>query len=46
VFDSLEILLQDNAIPNIKEEDWEWMTAINLKGTVLCTQAFFQHMCD
>jgi NADP-dependent 3-hydroxy acid dehydrogenase YdfG len=35
-----------NAIPNIKEEDWEWMMAINLKGTFLCTQAFFQHMCD
>jgi len=22
------------------------MIAINLKGTVLCTQVFFQHMCD
>jgi NADP-dependent 3-hydroxy acid dehydrogenase YdfG len=35
-----------NAIPNIKEEDWDWMMTINLKGTFLCTQAFFQHMCD
>jgi 3-oxoacyl-[acyl-carrier protein] reductase len=35
-----------NAIPQIKEEDWDWMMRINLKGTFLCTQAFFQHMCD
>jgi 3-oxoacyl-[acyl-carrier protein] reductase len=51
-FGSVEILVNSggvaihNAIPNIKEEDWVWMMAINLKGTFLCTQAFFQHMCD
>jgi NADP-dependent 3-hydroxy acid dehydrogenase YdfG len=51
-FGSVEILVNSggvaihNAIPNIKEEDWDWMMAINLKGTFLCTQAFFQHMCE
>ena len=51
-FGSVEILVNNggvaihNAIPNIKEEDWDWMMAINLRGTFLCTQAFFQHMCD
>lgn len=51
-FGSVEILVNNggvaihNAIPNIKEEDWDWMMAINLKGTFLCTQAFFQHMCE
>jgi len=51
-FGSVEILVNNggvaihNAIPNIKEEDWDWMMSINLKGTFLCTQAFFQHMCD
>ncbi|WP_086643861.1 SDR family oxidoreductase [Acetobacter sp. DsW_063] len=51
-FGSVEILVNNggvaihNAIPNIKEKDWDWMMAINLRGTFLCTQAFFQHMCD
>ena len=51
-FGAVDILMNNagvaihNAIPNIKEEDWDWMMAINLKGTFLCTQAFFQHMCD
>lgn len=51
-FGSVEILVNNggvavhNSIPNIKEKDWDWMMAINLKGTFLCTQAFFQHMCD
>jgi len=51
-FSAVDILVNNagvaihNAIPNIKEEDWDWMMAINLKGTFLCTQAFFQHMCD
>lgn len=51
-FGSVEILINNggvavhNPIPKIKEEDWDWMMAINLKGTFLCTQAFFQHMCD
>jgi 3-oxoacyl-[acyl-carrier protein] reductase len=51
-FEHVDILVNNagvaihNAIPNIKEEDWDWMMAINLKGTFLCTQAFFQHMCD
>ncbi|MCM2444996.1 SDR family oxidoreductase [Rahnella sp. CG8] len=35
-----------NSITNTKVEDWDWMMAINLRGTFLCTQAFFQHMCD
>lgn len=35
-----------NAIPDIKEEDWDFTMSVNLKGTFLCTQAFFQHMCD
>lgn len=51
-FGSVEILVNNggvaihNPIPKIKEEDWDWMMSINLKGTFLCTQAFFQHMCD
>ncbi|WP_064713545.1 SDR family oxidoreductase [Rhizobium bangladeshense] len=51
-FGAVDILVNNagvaihNSIPNIKEEDWDWMMAINLKGTFLCTQAFFQHMCD
>jgi len=51
-FDAIDILVNNagvaihNSIPNIKEEDWDWMMAINLKGTFLCTQAFFKHMCD
>jgi len=51
-FGAVDILVNNagvaihNSIPNIKEEDWDWMMAINLKGTFLCTQAFFGHMCD
>lgn len=51
-FGAVDILVNNayvaihNTIPNIKEADWDWMMAINLKGTFLCTQAFFQHMCD
>jgi NADP-dependent 3-hydroxy acid dehydrogenase YdfG len=51
-FGAVDILVNNagvaihNAIPNIKEEDWDWMMAINLRGTFLCTQAFFKHMCD
>ncbi|MEX5567293.1 SDR family oxidoreductase [Pseudomonas syringae] len=51
-FGAVDILVNNagvaihNPIPKIKEEDWDWMMAINLKGTFLCTQAFFQHMCD
>lgn len=51
-FGAVDILVNNagvaihNSIPNIKEEDWDWMMTINLKGTFLCTQAFFQHMCD
>lgn len=51
-FGSVEILVNSagvaihNAIPNIREEDWDWMMAINLRGTFFSTQAFFQHMCD
>lgn len=35
-----------NPIAKIKEEDWDLNIAVNLKGTFLCTQAVFQHMCD
>jgi 3-oxoacyl-[acyl-carrier protein] reductase len=51
-FGSVEILVNNggvavhNAIPDIKEEDWDFTMSVNLKGTFLCTQAFFQHMCD
>ena len=51
-FGSVDILVNNagvaihNPIPKIKEEDWDWMMAINLKGTFLCTQAFFEHMCE
>lgn len=51
-FGAVDILMNNagvavhNAIPNIKEEDWDFMMAVNLKGTFLCTQAFFKHMCD
>lgn len=51
-FGSVEVLVNSggvavhNAIPNIREEDWDLTMAVNLKGTFLCTQAFFQHMCD
>lgn len=51
-FGAVDILVNNagvaihNSIPNIKVEDWDWMMAINLRGTFLCTQAFFQHMCD
>lgn len=51
-FGAVDILVNNagvaihNPIPKIKEEDWDWMMAINLKGTFLCTQAFFEHMCE
>lgn len=51
-FGSIEILVNSggvavhNAIPDIKEEDWDFTMAVNLRGTFLTTQAFFQHMCD
>jgi len=51
-FGSVELLVNNGgvaihaAIPNIKVEDWDWMMAINLRGTFLCTQAFFQKMCE
>ncbi|MCW8060637.1 SDR family oxidoreductase [Agrobacterium tumefaciens] len=51
-FGAVDILMNNagvaihNSIPNIKEEDWDFMMAVNLKGTFLCTQAFFQHMCE
>jgi 3-oxoacyl-[acyl-carrier protein] reductase len=35
-----------NPIGKIKEEDWDLNIAVNLRGTFLCTQAVFQHMCD
>lgn len=35
-----------NSIPKIKEEDWDFMMDVNLKGTFLCTQAVFSGMCS
>lgn len=35
-----------NPIPDIREEDWDWTMAVNLKGVFLCTQAVFRHMCE
>lgn len=51
-FGSVEILVNNsgvgvhNAIPEITEADWDLTIDVNLKGTFLCTQAFFEHMCD
>lgn len=51
-FGSVEFLVNNggvaihNAIVDIKEEDWDFVMRVNLKGTFLCTQAFFKHMCD
>lgn len=35
-----------NPIVDVREEDWDLNIAVNLKGTFLCTQAVFGHMCD
>ncbi|MFC1899482.1 SDR family oxidoreductase [Chloroflexota bacterium] len=35
-----------NPIPQIREEDWDWILDVNLKGTFLCTQAVFSQMCE
>ncbi len=35
-----------NPIVDVREEDWDVNIAVNLKGTFLCTQAVFGHMCD
>ena len=35
-----------NPISKIDEADWDLNIDVNLKGTFLCTQAVFQHMCD
>lgn len=51
-FGQVDILINNagvaihNPISKIKEEDWDLNIAVNLKGTFLCTQAVFQHMCD
>ena len=36
----------NNPIPKIREEDWDLIMAVNLKGVFLCTQAVFSHMCN
>lgn len=52
VFGRVDILVNNagvaihNPIAKIREEDWDLNIAVNLKGTFLCTQAVFQHMCD
>lgn len=35
-----------NPISQIREEDWDANLNVNLKGTFLCTQAVFAHMCE
>ncbi|NKB72840.1 MAG: SDR family NAD(P)-dependent oxidoreductase [Candidatus Latescibacteria bacterium] len=35
-----------NPIEQIVEADWDLNIAVNLKGTFLCTQAVFAHMCQ
>lgn len=35
-----------NPISEIREEDWDANLDVNLKGTFLCTQAVFAHMCE
>ena len=35
-----------NPIPKIREEDWDLLIAVNLKGAFLCTLAVFSHMCE
>lgn len=35
-----------NPIVDVREEDWDLNIAVNLKGTFLCTQAVFAHMCE
>ena len=39
-------LARHNLIPDIEEQDWDDQIAVNLKGTFLCTQAFFKQMCE
>lgn len=34
-----------NTIPAIKEEDFDFVMGVNLKGTLFCTQAVFPKMC-
>ncbi|MBT3602342.1 MAG: SDR family oxidoreductase [Candidatus Latescibacteria bacterium] len=51
-FGQIDILVNNagvaihNPIAKITEADWDLNIAVNLKGTFLCTQAVFQHMCD
>jgi 3-oxoacyl-[acyl-carrier protein] reductase len=35
-----------NAIPDIKEDDWNFVMRVKLKDTFLVRQAFFKHTCD
>ena len=35
-----------NMISDIREEDWDLNMDVNAKGTFLCTQALFRHMCN
>ncbi len=35
-----------NPISKIDEADWDLNITVNLKGTFLCTQAVFEHMCQ
>ena len=50
-FGQIDILVNNagvavnNPIPKIREEDWDFIMAVNLKGVFLCTQAVFNHMC-
>ncbi len=35
-----------SAIVDIQEDDWDFVLDVNLKGTMLCTQAVFGQMCE
>ena len=50
-FGSTDILVNNggvaihSTISDIREEDWDFVLDVNLKGTMLCTQAVFGQMC-
>jgi len=51
-FGKIDILVNNagvsilDPIPKIREETWDLIIAVNLKGVFLCTQAVFSRMCE